>query len=495
MSTLAGSRPSSDPSATTVALGPAPLRWDEYEAVVHGGARVALSPDAGAGQARATLERRLADGETIYSVNTGYGAEAGNLLPAETLDRVQLNTLRAMAMSSGEPAPEPVVRGAMLLAARAYAQGPPAMGRELLDRFVELLNRRVHPVVPLSGTQSTSDIVQGAHVGLALVGEGEAWIDGERRPVADAGLTPIALVPKDGGGVVNNHTFTVALAIEALRSAERFVDLAEQVAAMTLQALGGHPDAYDEQLIAMNPHPGALAAAAHMRELLDGSELVRAPGRPHDPFSLRALPQVHGAARDALAHARAVLEVELGAVTDNPVVVADGRILSSCNFHGAPIALPMDLVALAVHQVASLSQRRVAQLVDPLPNVEELPAKLTPLPSERFGLVQLANVASALVGEVAMRTRPVSPDAVTVDVMEDHVSMGALAARQAADAAALARRVLAVELACAAQALDFRGVERASAPARTLHAAVRERIAFVDEDRALNLDPLQELLA
>ncbi|HEX4806116.1 MAG TPA: aromatic amino acid ammonia-lyase [Conexibacter sp.] len=481
-------------TTTVIALGPAPLSWEEYEAVVYDGAPVALAQDAGAAAARAALEERLAAGDVVYSVNTGYGAEASLLLPAEKLGRVQLNTLRSMAMASGEPAPEQVVRGAMLLAARAYAQGPPAMGRELLDRFVELLNRRVHPVVPLAGTQSTSDIVQGAHVGLALIGEGEAWIDGERRPAADAGLEPIALVPKDGGGVVNNHTFTVALAIDALRSAERFVEQAEQVAAMTLQALGGHPDAYDAQLIDLNPHPGARAAAAHMRELLDGSELVRAPGRPHDPFSLRALPQVHGASRDALAHARLVLEVELGAVTDNPVVVGDGRVLSSCNFHGAPIALPMDLVALAVHEVASLSQRRVAQLIDPLPSVPDVPAKLTPEPSERFGLVQLGNVAAALIGEVAMRTRPVSPDAVTVDVMEDHVSMGALAARKAAEAAALARRVLAVELACAAQALDFRGVERASAPARALHAAVRERIAFVDEDRALNLDPLQELL-
>jgi histidine ammonia-lyase len=482
-------------TTTAIALGTEPLSWKDYEAVVYDGAPVALAPDAGAAAARATLEERLSAGDVVYSVNTGYGSEANRLLAPEALDRVQVNTLRSLAMSSGEPAPERVVRGAMLLAARAYAQGPPAMGLELLDRFVELLNRRVHPVVPLAGTQSTSDLVQGAHVGLALIGEGEAWIDGERRPVADAGLEPIALVPKDGGGVVNNHTFTVALAVDALRSADAFVAQAERVAAMTLQALGGFPDVYDPQLVGMNPHPGALATSAHMRELLDGSELVRAPGRPHDPFSLRALPQVHGAARDALSHARAVLEVELGAVTDNPVVVADGRILSSCNFHGAPIALPMDLVALAVHEVASLSQRRVAQLVAPLPNVEELPAKLTPKPSERFGLVQLANVAAALVGEVAMRTRPVSPDAVTVDVMEDHVSMGALAARQAAEAATLARRVLAVELACAAQALDFRGVERASAPARELHAAVRERLAFVDEDRALNLDPLQELLA
>ncbi len=482
-------------SVTAVALGPAPLRWSEYEAVVYGGAPVALAPDAGDAQARATLERRLADGETVYSVNTGYGVEAGMRLPPETLDRVQVNTLRSMAMSSGEPAPETVVRGAMLLAARAYAQGPPAMGRALLERFVELLNRRVHPVVPLAGTQSTSDIVQGAHVGLALIGEGEVWIDGERRPAAETGLPPVALVPKDGGGVVNNHTFTVALAIDALRSAEAFVAHAERVAAMTLQALGGHPEACDARLIGLNPHPGALAAAAHMRELLEGSELVRAPGRPHDPFSLRGLPQVHGASRDALAYARGVLAVELGAVTDNPVVVGDGRVLSSCNFHGAPIALPMDLVALAVHEVASLSQRRVAQLVDPLPSVPDLPAKLTAEPGERFGLVQLGNVAAALIGEVAMRTRPVSPDAVTVDVMEDHVSMGALAARKAAEAAALARRVLAVELACAAQALDFRGVARASAPARELHAAVRERLPFVDEDRALDLGALGELLA
>ncbi|HEX5146009.1 MAG TPA: aromatic amino acid ammonia-lyase [Conexibacter sp.] len=482
-------------TTTTVQLGSAPLTWQEYEAVVYGDASVALAQDAGAAAARATLEERLAAGETVYSVNTGYGAEASLQLPAEKLDRVQVNTLRSMAMSSGEPASEAVVRGAMLLAARAYAQGPPAMGPELLDRFVELLNRRVHPVVPLAGTQSTSDIVQGAHVGLVLIGEGEAWIDGERRPATDAGLAPIALVPKDGGGVVNNHTFTVALAIDALRSAERFVDQAEQVAAMTLQALGGHPDSYDERLIGLNPHPGALAAAAHMRALLDGSELVRAPGRPHDPFSLRGLPQVHGASRDALAHARAVLEVELGAVTDNPVVVEGGRIFSSCNFHGAPIALPLDLVAIAVHEVASLSQRRVAQLIDPLPNVPDVPAKLTPEPNERFGLVQLGNVAAALIGEVAMRTRPVSPDAVTVDVMEDHVTMGALAARKAAEAAALGRRVLAVELACAAQALDFRGVQGASAPARELHAAVRERIAFVDEDRPLRLDLLWELLA
>lgn len=336
--------------------------------------------------------------------------------------------------------------------------------------------------MPELGSHSTSDLIPAANLALALLGEAPGHA-----------TEAVGLQAKDAS-VVNNAAFSAALGADAVRRVTRLIEHTEAVAAMSLEALGGHVEAYDERLVALRPHPGALATAAHMRELLEGSQLIGRSERPHDPFSLRCLPQIHGAIRDALAHARTAVEIDLCAVTDNPVVVSDGGdALSGGNFHGAPLGLPLDLLGLAVSELATVSQRRAQQLVLGAIGAGT-PYKLTSLPAERLGMLMLPSVAATLVSECRLRTQPASRESIPTDLMEDHVSMAALAGRQVREATLLARRVVAIELMCAAQALDFHGAQLASPAAQGLHAAVRERVAVLDEDRPLDADALLELI-
>ena len=477
-----------------VAIGGRQLSWDDYEAVVYAGAAVELSPENRVAEHRDELERQVAAGRVIYAVNTGYGASASTQVPPEAIARVQANTLRSHAQGVGEPAPEHIVRGQLLVKAQGYAQGPPAVREAVVAGLIDLLNRRWHPVVPLRGSQSASgDLVPNAHVGLALMGEGELWVEGVRRGAGEMIETPLRPEMKEGVALTNDCAFATAWAFDAVREARRLVQRTEMVAAMTLQALRGFPEAFDERLVETRPHPGAIAAAAHVRKLLAGSELLRHAGRPHDPYCLRCLPQVHGAIRDASDYARRAVEIELRSVGDNPLVFAgDGVTLSGGNFHGECLAIPLDALTLAMIELAVLSQRRTYHLVNPAFDVG-LPPRLTRDP-DAFGLLMLNTSASAVVSELKTLAAPASIESIAVDHMEDHVSMAAVAARKAGAAVELARQVAAIELACAAQALDFQGAEHASEATRELHAAVRKRVAFLEADRPLPVGPLEDLL-
>ncbi|HEX4364745.1 MAG TPA: aromatic amino acid ammonia-lyase [Solirubrobacteraceae bacterium] len=454
-----------------VVLGTEPLTPAAYVAVVHHDARVELGDPARIDARRAALEARLAAGDVIYSVNTGYGAEAGRAIAPDALARVQRDTVASHAVGVGPAVPEPVVRGALLLLAQAVAHGAPGHRRAIAIGLVDALNARRHPPVPSLGSNSASDLIPLAHLVLGL------------------DLPP--LEAKEAS-LLNTTAFTTALAFDAVRSAFAVVDGAERAAALTLQAVRGFPEAFDERLVALRPHAGALQTAAHMRALLAGSGLLHAAGRPHDAFSLRALPQVHGAVRDAISHASRALEIELSAVTDNPVVLEDGSVLSGALFHGAPIGLPLDGVALALGEIAAMSVARTRHLVA---GTFGTPPKLTRDP-QAHGLLMLPALASALLSEARVRASPASRESVPVDPMEDHVAMAALAARQAGEVADLVARVCAVELACAAQALDLGGdVAAASHPAQALHAAVRARLEFVDADRPLDTTVLLDLVS
>jgi histidine ammonia-lyase len=460
------------PAPPTVALGSGRLTIAEYEAVVYGSAPVGVAdPDRPAAH-RAALVDRLAAGEVIYSVNTGYGEESSRAVPPDGLGRFQQNTLASHAVGLGSPVPRAVTRGMILLVAQAAAQGPPAFSPAVLEAYVAALNDDRRPEVPSLGSHSASDLVPGAHLALDL-------------------LEGVELGPKDGG-VINNTAFTTALAVDALRIAERRVQRAEAVAALTLEAVCGFPAAFSERLIALRPHPGALVAAAHVLGRLAGSERLGGPGRPHDPFSLRCLPQVHGAIRDAIGQLRAVLAIEVGAVTDNPVVFTDGAVVSGGNFHGAPIGLPLDGVSLALGELATLSAARTRQLVS---GSLGTPPRLTAEPAARLGMLMLPSVAGALAVEIRQRGAAASRESIPVDAMEDHVSMAALAARQAAEVAGLVGLVVAIELLCAAQAIDLTpGAGRPSPAGRELHAAVRERVAVLEEDRPLDASILVDLV-
>lgn len=472
-------------TTSVIELGGRSLTWSDYEAVVYDARPVAARPTGEVADRRGELERRLAAGELMYSVNTGYGADATRAISSEDLGRLQVNTIRAQALSIGPAAPEPVVRGTLLLQAQAYCQGAPAMRTEIIDALVAMLNDGRHPTMPLQPTLSASDLIPCAHIGLGLLGE-----------CSDSGIaSPVRFAAKEGAGVTNNACFAAALAIDAVRGAERLLLTTEVVAAGTLEALGGHAEAFDAELIALRPHPGAIASAAHIRGLIADSGLLRAAKAPHDPFSLRCIPQVHGAIRDTLAHARAALEVELSSVTDNPVVLRDARgVFSGGNFHGEPIALPLDACAIAISELAQLSQRRTVQLLSG-GSRSGLPTGLNPGARDSLGLSLAGSAAAALAARCASFSRPATVEAAIVDEMEDHVSMAAHAAAKAADAIEAARRVVALELLCAAQALDLRGTARGSRSARRLHGMVRARVPFAATDRPIDVEPLVTLLA
>lgn len=479
-----------------VVLGARGLTWDEYDAVVYGGARVELADDGGRLDAsRRELDRQIAAGARVYAVTTGYGADAGRAIAPDALARVQLNTLRSHAVSVGEEIEQQLVRGMLAAKAQAFAQGPAGVRRVIVERLVELLNRRAHPLVYTQGSQSASgDLIPNAHVGLAVIGEGTVRVGAETLPASEVLGGTLALAPKEGVALTNDVSYATALAFDVVREAARLLERAEVVAAMTLQALCGFPEAFDERLVATRPHPGAVTSARHMRALLAGSELLRDGGRVHDPYSLRCIPQVHGAVRDALAYARASIEVELRCVGDNPLVFPDdGVVLSGGNFHGAPIGLPMDGVATALTTLAALSQRRSHQLVNPAFEVG-VPDKLAVDPREQVGLLLANTAAASIVSECASLVSPASVTSIAVDQMEDHVSMAALAGQKARRVLRNLRRVVALELLCAAQALDFQDPSVASAPVRELHAAVRAVVPFAREDGPVALAPLEELL-
>jgi histidine ammonia-lyase len=478
-----------------VVLGRSPLSSAEYESIVYGGARVALDQNDQVMAHRRELERQVEAGCRIYAVNTGYGSDAGREHPTENLRRIQLNTIRSHAVRVGDPVPCEIVRGMLLIKAQAYVQGPAAVRPMLVDRLIWMLNQGIHPVVYSQGSQSASgDLIPNAQLGLGIIGEGEVCVGGEIRSASEIVPELIELDLKEGVTLTNDVSLATALAFDVVRTGERLVDSAELIAAMTLQAMRGYPDAYDERLVARRPHRGAIASAAHMRALLVGSELVRDPGRRHDPYSLRCLPQVHGAVRDALAYASGAVDVEIRSVGDNPLVFpADKAILSGGNFHGAPIVVVLDALSPALTSLAALAQRRIHHLVNSTFDVG-LPKKLAANPDEQLGLLLLNTAAASLVSECAALSMPVSVTSIGIDEMEDHVSMAAVAARKLQQIVVNVRRALAFELLCAAQALDFQRPARATDPVEHLHASVRQRIPFLSEDVPIAISVLEDLV-
>jgi histidine ammonia-lyase len=477
-----------------VHVGDGGMSPSDYHAVVDGAATAELSATGRARMERhrAELLRQLAGGTRMYGVNTGYGADSTTSLAPGDVRTVQRNTLTSHAMGTGRPLSAPLVRGMLLLKAHVLAMGPSAVRPAVVDLLLALLARDILPVVPEQGSQAASgDLVPHGHLGQALLGEGTVVAGGREAPaahaLADAGLDPLVPEEKEGLALVNGTAFSTAWALHDIRLAHRLLRAADVAAALTLQALRGHPSAADARIVAARPHPGALAVAGNLRALTGGSALVGGPAtRVHDPYCLRCAPQVHGASRDAFAYARAAVELELNANTDNPLVFPDeGDWVSGGNFHAQPLGLPLDTLAVAMAELGSLSQRRTQHLVAPVYDVG-LPDRLSPHPERSIGLFMLNTTAAALVSESKALCFPASVDSIAIDTTEDHVSMASVGARKAAAVIENTARVLAIELACACQALELHVGEAASAPARAAHAVVREAVPFVAEDRGLS---------
>jgi histidine ammonia-lyase len=478
-----------------------PLMLEDIAAVTLAGRKVGLSEQAyrSIEQSRNIVEAVLSRGETAYGINTGFGKLSDVRIGPHQLETLQRNLVRSHACGIGEPLPEDEVRAMLLLRANVLAKGLSGVRPVVPETLVAMLNRGVHPVIPARGSVGASgDLAPLAHLALALIGEGEVFLNGERMTAAAAlqrtGLQPLTLAAKEGLALLNGTQAMAGVGALAIERAIRVVELFDLAGAMSLEALRGTPAAFDARIHEARPHPGQMAAAKHLRHLLAGSE-IRESHRHNDPrvqdaYCLRCMPQVHGAVRGALAHVREVIETETGAATDNPLIFGeaegDGEIISGGNFHGAPLALALDYATIALSDLMSISERRIDRLINPDIN-EGLPAFLSKDPGVSSGLMIAHVAAAALLSEAKVLSHPSSVDSVpTSGGKEDHVSMGMTGALKLRQVVSHAEHVLAIELISAAQGLEYRLPLK---PARQIGAAaeiVREIVPPLTEDRALS---------
>ena len=454
---------------------------------------------------RAVVEQLVAEGRTVYGVTTGFGdlADVG-IDPTQTAE-LQRNLVRSHAAGVGDPLPVEVVRAMLLLRANALAIGLSGVRPELVELLCGMLNGEVHPVVPSRGSVGASgDLAPLAHLALVLIGEGEALVDDAgpgsgAEALSRAGLAPLVLEAKEGLALLNGTQLMAGLAALALHDARRLAHSADVIGAMSLEAMLGTAAAFDEALIAARPHPGQAVVAAHLRALLAGSEIgashAESRHKLQDPYSLRCMPQVHGAVRDALDQLARVLQIEMNAATDNPLVFPSGEVISGGNFHGEPLALAVDYAKVAVTELASISERRTARLLDA--HLSGLPAFLTDAPGMRSGLMIAQYTAAALVNELQTLAHPSSVDTIPTSAnQEDHVSMGATGALHLREVLDRAEAVLAIEALCAAQGLDYRAPLRPGDGVARALDRIRSLVPHLGDDRppAPDIAAVRELL-
>jgi histidine ammonia-lyase len=448
--------------------------------------------------ARKVIEEIIARDAVVYGVTTGFGKLSDVRIPRDVLSELQLNLVRSHACGIGEPLSEAEVRAMMLLRANVLALGFSGIRLEIIEMLCDMLNRRVHPVVPGKGSVGASgDLAPLAHLALTLIGEGEAFLDGQRMESGEAlrraKLRPVHLEAKEGLALLNGTQAMHAVGGLALLRAKRLSRLADVSGAMSLEALKGTPAAFDARLQDARPHAGQKAAAKHLLTLLEGSEIrqshLKDDPRVQDAYSLRCMPQVHGAVRGALSHCEDVLLIESSSATDNPLVFAKtGDVISGGNFHGAPLALAFDYAAIAIVDLMSMSERRTDRLVNP-DKSEGLPAFLARQPGLESGFMTAHVAAASLVNEARVLAHPASVDNITTSGgKEDHVSMGMTSALKLRSIIDLAENLLAVELLAAAQGLEYRRPLKSGAGVERAFAIVRKLAAPLTQDRPLAND-------
>jgi len=448
-------------------------------------------------RAAAKLVAEVADGDApVYGINTGFGDLSRKRIARGDLVKLQYNLLRSHAAGVGDPLPVDVTRAVLLLRANTLASGRSGVRAETIDQLLDLLNRGVHPVIPMHGSVGASgDLAPLAHAALVLIGEGEAVFDGKRMPGADAlkraDLKALELAPKEALALINGTQVMSAIGCLALHDAEVLCTSADIIGALSAEALRATDAAWDEALHLERPHPGQLVVAANLRRLVHGSPLVAShrvgDPRVQDPYSIRCMPQVHGASRDALAQTRRILEIEINSVTDNPLVFAETRrIVSGGNFHGQPVAIGLDLATIAVAELADISESRIDRMTNG--HTSGLPAFLSPDPGTNSGFMVAQYTAAALVAENRLRAMPASVDSISTSAdMEDHVSMGVHAAHKLAAVVRNSRDVLAIESLCAAQGIDLLGAT-SSVALEAARRVIREHVPMLQTDRMLSPD-------
>lgn len=500
------------PVEPAVVVG-SPLQLRDVTRVARGSTNVLLDPQARAAlaQTREQLEARLASGAAIYGVNTGFGALSETRIPGDKLSALQLNLLRSHAVGVGQPLPRDVVRALLLLRAHTLALGASGVSPELAEHLVTVLNAGIAPVVPCQGSVGASgDLAPLAHLALVLVGEGRATIgdscthiDGAAA-LQQAGLVPFALGPKEGLSLINGTQVMTAIGALALHDASELIVATDIIGALSLDTHLGTVSACDPRIHAGKAHPGQLQSAALIRQLLAGSPLNdshRHCNVVQDAYSMRCMPQVHGAVRGAFAYASNACEIEVNSFTDNPLVLPRDRndpnagfdVISGGNFHGATIAVPLDHMTAALTTLATISERRSDRFMNPHTN-RGLPAFLADHPGLQSGFMMAHVTAAALASECKADAHPASVDTIPTSAgKEDHVSMGPLAARKLRRVVDNLSLVLAIEAAIGARALDLRDIAT-SEPLMRVHQTIRQYVPPVTDDRSMT-DELHLLAA
>ncbi len=483
-------------------LGDDDLTLEALGEVARGRATVEIGSEARSRMeaSRAVVDEVVAGGDAapaVYGVNTGFGALAEVRISAAQVKQLQQNLVRSHAAGVGAPLPREAVRGMMLLRAAVLATGRSGARPLCCERLCELLNAGVHPVIPTRGSVGASgDLAPLAHLALGMIGEGFAEYRGETMPAADAlaaaGIPALLLEAKEGLTLLNGTQHMTSLGGLTILDADDTARIADLAGAMSLEALKGTARAFDARVVGARPHPGQILVAAGLRAMLSDSPIADSHkdcGKVQDPYSLRCMPQVHGASRDVLAFARQVLEREASSSTDNPLVFVDtGEMISGGNFHGQPVALALDAAAMAIAELANISERRVEQLVNPQLS-SGLPPFLAPDSGLNSGFMIAQVTAAALVSENKILAHPASVDSIPSSAgREDHVSMGATAAIKLAMIHDHVRNVLAIELLCAAQGMDLRRPLSTTKPLEAVHAAIRARVSPMMVDRPLSPD-------
>lgn len=446
-------------------------------------------------KSRQAVEDVVNEGKTVYGINTGFGKMSDVLIEKGDVEELQLNLIRSHACGVGEPFPEIVSRAMVLLRANALLKGYSGVRKQLIEKLLALLNEDVHPVVPQQGSLGASgDLAPLSHLALVLIGEGEVFYKGERMPTMKAfgtvGITPITLTAKEGLALINGTQAMTAVGVVSYLEAEKLARQTEATASMTMEGLRGISDAFDEDIHFARGYPEQVDVAERMRRYLDGSNLITRQGeiRVQDAYSLRCIPQVHGATWQTLNYVKDKLEIEINAATDNPLIFEGGqKVISGGNFHGQPIALAMDFLGIAVAELANISERRIERLVNP--QLNDLPAFLSAKPGLESGAMIMQYSAASLVSENKTLAHPASVDSIPSSAnQEDHVSMGTIAARHAMQIIANTRRVVAIEMICALQASEFRGVHHMAPRTQRIHRKGREVVQSITKDRAFSKD-------
>jgi histidine ammonia-lyase len=446
-------------------------------------------------KSREAVERIVSERKVVYGINTGFGKFSDVLIDKEHVGDLQLNLIRSHACGVGEPFPEIVSKAMVLLRANALLKGYSGIRPIVVEKLLELVNKEIIPVIPQQGSLGASgDLAPLSHLALVLIGEGEVFYQGKRMDSLDAlqreGMLPITLQAKEGLALINGTQAMTAMGVVGYLEAEQLAYESELIASMTMEGLNGIIDAFAEEVHVARGYKQQIETAARIRRYLSDSLLTTMQGelRVQDAYSIRCIPQVHGASWQALDYVKEKLEIEMNAATDNPLIFDDGeKVISGGNFHGQPIAFAMDFMKIAVAELANISERRIERLVNP--QLNDLPAFLSPEPGLQSGAMIMQYAAAALVSENKTLAHPASVDSIPSSAnQEDHVSMGTIASRHAYQIIQNARRVIAIELICAMQAVEIRGVEKMACQTRKLYEKGRELVPSIKKDRIFSKD-------